>query len=97
MFHFIFKTKLKRNVEIIWSIWLFKDNDSRTQLSCKDNLLARKPRQTNCMLIHGRLEDLVQLNNVSFRISLRWLTYIDNSVDQIINEIQEGGRKEGRK
>ena len=63
MFHFIFKTKLKRNVEIIWSIWLFKDNDSRTQLSCKDNLLARKPRQTNCMLIYGRLEDLVQLNN----------------------------------
>ena len=26
-----------------------------TKLSCRDNLLARKPRQTNYMLIHGRL------------------------------------------
>ena len=39
-----------------------KVNDWRTQLSRKDKL-ARKRRQTNRMLIQGRLEDLLQLNN----------------------------------
>jgi len=35
------------------------------QLSCRDNLLARKRRQTNCMLIQGRFSTIKQFNEIN--------------------------------